>query len=479
MRSLHIFRQDLRVQDNTSLLETAKQSKELLPVFIFDRLVLDHFPDRDARLGFLVRTLQSLRKQLQEIWSDLYVFYGKSTEIVAHLLKTYEFDHVSWNRSYGRNSRERDNQIKWSCNTLGVSYQEHDDYLLAEPYDIKPMKVFSPYYRRWLRHPKRWDLLEAKELPWLPHIITQLSQESARIDLNNDQSDILNRIWWTDTPYRTVDLQPTRLRNIDMSNYPTDRNRPDLEGTSRMSPYIRHGLLSPRQILQEVVDTNLPWVTIEGWMITMNDKIFTNTYVSELAWREFRQQTAEHFPYSRNDAFLEKYQNLKRVNNKDWFKRWQDGTTGYPIVDAWMRELKATWWMHGRTRMIVASFLTKDLLIDRRRWRDHFKNYLLDHDENVNNWNWQWSASVGADPKPLRIFNPILQSQKYDPKGDYIRRRVPELANRHDKAIHDPIKYTLNEYYEPVVDHYVTSKYAKEIYYKNDELSEGLKKLYM
>jgi deoxyribodipyrimidine photo-lyase len=142
-----------------------------------------------------------------------------------------------------------------------------------------------------------------------------------------------------------------------------------------------------------------------------------------------------------------------------------------------MRQLKAENRMHGRTRMVVASFLCKDLLIDWRRWEEHFKNYLLDYDTNVNIGNRQWSASTWADPKPLRIFNPILQSAKYDPKWDYIRKRVPELGNRFDKAIHDPIKYTLNEYYPPVVDHYVTSKLAKEMYYKK-EPSEGLERLY-
>ncbi len=240
-----------------------------------------------------------------------------------------------------------------------------------------------------------------------------------------------------------------RVKEFEFCNYKDTRNFPYIDGSSKMSPYIRFGIISIRQLYNYVVSLGCP----------------DNTYISELAWREFWYHIIHHFPECREIEFQKKRRGLKWENNEEHLEAWKEGRTGYPIVDAGMRQLKEEGWMHGRVRMIVASFLTKDLLIDWRYGDRHFYDYLVDYDENVDIGNWQWSASVGADPKPLRIFNPILQSQRFDPECVYIKKYIPELKCEEIAKIHDPIKHKLN-YYEPIVDHYEATQYTKDVYNK-------------
>jgi len=192
----------------------------------------------------------------------------------------------------------------------------------------------------------------------------------------------------------------------------------------------------------------------------------SDTFISELAWREFWYHIMHYFPQTRELEFQEKRRNLKWINNEEWYEAWKEGKTGYPIVDAGMRQLKEEGWIHNRVRMIVASFLTKDLLVDWRLGDKHFFLCLMDYDENLDIGNWQWAASVGADPKQLRIFNPILQSERFDPDCKYIKKYIPELKNIPPEKIHNPLKCEL-PYYNPIVNHYEMSRLAKEIYYKN------------
>lgn len=210
--------------------------------------------------------------------------------------------------------------------------------------------------------------------------------------------------------------------------------------------------------------------------MSKDKELFKNVFVQELARRDFWNFAMHYFPETAHEAFNKKYKNIERINHNPRREARKTWTTWYPIIDAAMRQLHTEKRMHGRTRMIVASFLTKDLLIDRTRWEKHFRDHLLDYDSNINIGNRQRSASVGIDPKPLRIFNPILQSQKYDPDAEYILKRIPELKGQPIKAIHDPIKYDL-DYIEPVVDHYITSKLAKKMYYGED-INEEINKLF-
>jgi deoxyribodipyrimidine photo-lyase len=235
-----------------------------------------------------------------------------------------------------------------------------------------------------------------------------------------------------------------RFEKYIRASYDDTRNDLDKDGTSRLSPYLRHGVFSIRQIYNKA-----KWVS--------------ESYVSELAWREFWWQILYNFPNTKNQEFLEKYRFIEWDNNRDAFQAWCEGRTGYPVVDAAMHQLNETNWMHGRARMIVASFLTKDMHIDWRLWEQYFKEKLLDYDEAVNLWNWQWWASVWADPKPLRIFNPILQSEKFDKQAKYILHYLPELAKFSPKEIHNPLENKL-DYARTIVDHRIETKRAREIY---------------
>jgi len=247
-------------------------------------------------------------------------------------------------------------------------------------------------------------------------------------------------------PYFNIDFWSTRLKSFDFVHYEDYRNDLDKDGTSRLSVYLRFWIFSVREVYLKVRDVS-------------------HTYVSELAWREFWQHINYYFPYTKKYEFQEKRRNIAWRNDKILFEKWCNGETGYPIVDAAMKQLKETNWMHWRARMIVASFLTKDLLIDWRLWEAHFQKYLLDYDENVNFGNWQWSASVWADPKPLRIFSPILQSQKFDKNAKFIRKYLPSLEDEDLKAIHDPIENDLN-YIGIIVNHKEAQRLAREEYKK-------------
>lgn len=469
-RWLFIFRQDMRVFDNTWLRHAVQESDELIPLFIFDTSILDKFPKKDKRVWFLLDTLQVLQKQLQSLWWDLLIAHGKTQDELPKIVKTYNIQSLYRNRSYGTNSLHRDQKTKEWAAQHDVVWNEYDDYLLVEPENVQQMKVFTPFYKRRMGKQKRISCLEIDRLstPSLPEI----NWEKLKNDLPFEEQTV-----------RAPDGRKKPLDSFDFDAYDTRRNAPWESGTSRLSPYIRFGLISMRQLFKKQIERtiHLHWAE-ESWIIrqqewwheyvTMDKKVFKDTYISELARREFWQHIAHYFPESRHTEFLEKRQNLQRSNREDRFEARKEGKTWYPIVDAAMRQLKEENRMHGRTRMIVASFLTKDLLIDRRWWEKHFSDYLIDYDENVNIWNRQRSASVWADPKPLRIFNPILQSERYDPDAKYIKQRLPELEWVHASKLHDPLKNKLS-YVSPIVDHYHTSKLAR-LMYKHEpyELSE-------
>jgi deoxyribodipyrimidine photo-lyase len=241
-----------------------------------------------------------------------------------------------------------------------------------------------------------------------------------------------------------MDFWKERFENHIKKSYKEERNDLSLDGISRLSPYHRHWVFSIRQIYNKA-------------------KYTSESFVSELAWREFWHHIFYNFPNTKQEEFLEKYRDIKWSNDEYLFQKWCDGETWYPIVDAAMKQLNSTNWMHGRARMVVASFLTKDLHIDWRLWEQYFASKLLDYDEAINLWNWQWSASVWADPKPLRIFNPILQSQKFDSHAKYIKKYIPELQNQNLAAIHDPLEKNL-WYIRTIVDHREETRIAREIY---------------
>ncbi len=442
--SLFIFRQDFRIHDNRWFLEAIKLSKEVLPVFIFDENILSWFPIGSPVVWFIYDAVISLDKQLRQKWSYLHICFWKSEEIIKELIETYHIDALFHNESYGYNALQRDIKVKDLCKHYNIAHHAIHDFLIVPIEAIPPRKVFTPFYKLWSTHlnsnPQYIYVLPAPQKITSPQIGIGIEKEN--------HHTIYQKLHSPKNKFRPVELWKKRIEQFSFATYDDTRNIPSVDWSSKLSPYIRFWLLSPREVYQKA------------------KSVWANIYISELAWREFWQHIFYNFPYSRDLEFQEKRRNMPRKNNPNHFTAWQKWVTGYPLVDAGMRQLATENRMHNRVRMVVASFLTKDLLIDRRWWEKHFANLLIDYDTNVNIWNRQWSASVGADPKPLRIFSPMLQSERFDPECTYIKKRIPELRGIDPKKIHDPLKYDLG-YAKPIVDHYERSKLAKQIYMEN------------
>lgn len=448
MKTLFRFRQDLRLTDNTWLIQALYDSKEVVPVFIFDTDILDTFPKPDARLCFLINAVYHLQTQLQEQGSDLIITVGKATDLIPQLMQQYSCTALYHNRSYGYGSLTRDIVVQTSCSENGWIYKNFSDYLLVEPGDIEQRKVFTPFFNLWKKVEKRKP---SQELMLMPKLTDSVKSNWWDILYQ------LHTLWYLEKQYNNIEQISHLYRPIDswklrftqdFSNYDISRNTLWEDGTTKLSPYLRFWLVSIRQIYQHFCDQHTPWSEI---------------VISELARREFWHHVMHYFPETRSTSFQEKRRHIQRENNPMLFKMRCEWKTGYPIIDAAMRQLHQENWMHNRARMIVASFLTKDLLIDWTWWEHYFAEQLLDYDSAVNIGNRQRSASVGADPKPLRIFSPILQAQRFDPQAIYIKKYLPELADIPADRLHDPLSYRL-PYIAPIVDHAMAQRRAKEVY---------------
>ncbi len=444
--SLFIFRQDLRVHDNTGLLKAIRESEKILPIFIFDKTILAQFPAQDKRLSFILTALHELDKQLHAIWSHLTIYHGNPKKIIPQLVSQYNINALYRNESYGHSAIRRDAWIQNRCRTHAIACDASQDFLLV-PIDYTPArKVFTPFFKlRQTYFTENTPTIDNN----IPHTHTPKTEGISQAQLENildikAQHNTIQHHGDLSQP-RPINLWADRLASFDFRNYNETRNFPAIDGSSKLSPYMRFGIMSIREIYLKALEQD------------------AQVYISELAWREFWQHIYFNFSYSREVEFQEKRRHIKRDNNIEFFEARKNGMTWYPIVDAGMRQLKAENRMHNRVRMVVASFLTKDLLIDRRRGEKHFADYLLDYDTNVNIWNRQRAASVWADPKPLRIFSPMLQSSRFDAQCEYIKKRIPELADYSPKEIHAPLEHNL-WYVTPIVDHYVWSKKAKERY---------------
>lgn len=431
-KTIFWFRQDMRVQDNTGLFEAVHWSKEILPIFILDTNIIESFWGlTDKKFWFIREALDQVSSSLKALWGDkVIVLKWKPEEIIPELVRKYEIECIYTNTSYGTYGKQRDLRVADLCK---CAFESHKDFLLAEPHEVEQRKVFTPYY-------KLWQKLDFDTAELEIGILNQLETE--------EKTQASDYIKLEKHPYFTMEFGKQRLEKYIQSNYIDVRNDLDKDGTSRLSPYLRFWVFSVRQIYNRAKD-------------------ISETYVSEMAWREFWQQILYNFPGTKTTEFQEKRRHITWSQDEIMFNKWCTWETGYPIVDAAMKQLNETNWMHGRARMVVASFLTKDMHIDWRLWEQYFKKMLLDYDEAVNIGNWQWSASVWADPKPLRIFNPILQSEKFDKQAIYIKKYLPEVALESIKAIHNPLEIPLT-YREPIVDHRIETRVARELYKNPD-----------
>jgi len=415
------FRRDLRLQDNAGLYHALKESTEVIPVFIFDTEILDRLEDKsDRRVAFIHQTLNDLKNQLDEIGSSLLVLHGNPVEI----FKTIQPNAVYTNHDYEPYGRKRDEKVKRILERKGSSYKTFKDQVIFEKNEVtkddgSPYTVFTPYSKKWK---SQVNTFYTKSYPTEKY--TGNFKKVSALPIPALESVGFNSISFS-FPDRII-------RTAIIQKYDTQRDFPGIESTSRLSIHLRFGTVSIRKLVQIARKKNEVWL-------------------NELIWRDFYHMILWYFPEVETKAFKPSYDRILWNNNPGDFQAWCNGQTGYPIVDAGMRELNETGFMHNRVRMIVASFLTKHLLIDWRWGEAYFAQKLLDFDLAANNGGWQWAAGCGCDAAPyFRVFNPYLQTEKFDPDLQYIRKWVPEFQSP--------------TYPKPIVDHAMARERVLNVY---------------
>jgi len=436
------FRRDLRVHDHPGLAHALERHGRVVPLFILDDRILEGRWPSPNRQWFLAGALRSLAAELERRGATLTVRRGDPAHIVPDLASELGAASIVVSRDYTPYGRRRDEAVRAAVEGRGVSFHEAPGVLVQEPEavlrnDGTPFSVFSPFLRRWLDLPMRRALAAPTSIPdGTPSAMQRRSTELARFS-----SEARPTADPAAMPEATLPAARERLaqwaQSAALDDYEGGRDRLDLAGTSRLSQDLRFGLLSPVQVLQRCA----------------GDGPGRDRFRSEIGWRDFHAHMLWHRPRLARESFRAFGDRVWGTPDPSLVEAWKAGRTGYPVVDAAMRQLKATGWMPNRARMIVASFLTKHLLVDWRVGEAHFMTHLLDGDPASNNGNWQWAASVGTDPQPyFRIFNPTTQGRRFDPAGAYVRRWVPELAAGPDldgAAVHEPRP---NAYVPPVVD---------------------------
>jgi deoxyribodipyrimidine photo-lyase len=473
MNAILWFRLDLRLADNPALQAAAKHGGAVIPVFIWAPDEESPWEPGGASRWWLHHSLLSLQTSLKEAGARLIIRRGETLPTLRKLAKETNANAVFWNRRYEPAVIARDKTIKETLRAEGIHAESFNAALLNEPWTIanqsgKPFQVFTPFWKHCLAKTESPKPLPApKELPAPPQWPATLALKELQLEPKLNWASGFPKVWHPGEPGAVAQLN-SFLKN-GISNYPTDRDRPDHAGTSRLSPHLHFGEISPRQI----------WHSIEEAAAKSGHgaaAVREGRYLAEIGWREFSHHLLFHFPKTPLHPLRPDFDKFPWHSDKKSLQAWQRGNTGYPIVDAGMRELWATGWMHNRVRMIVASFLVKDLLIpwtDGARW---FWDTLVDADLAQNTLGWQWSAGCGADAAPyFRIFNPITQGEKFDPRGDYVRRWCPELTNVPDNWLHQPWRAPSDilakarvilgkDYPEPLVNHTIAREVALEAF---------------
>jgi len=429
---IHWFRRDLRVSDNTAFSEATRRAERVIPAFVLEDAFRTGPDVGAARAAFLLQALESLRKNLEALGYPLIFRAGKSVEVIPRLAKELGAEAVFANRRYEPYALARDNKIFNELNAMGVGFEVFKDSVAWEEREIltqagNPFTVFTPYSKAWRTRaipPPRLRLGPAK-LPPLPGIPSD--------PLPLDPAELghpLKQEIQAAGEHAALEALKKFLAG-PVYDYAELRNFPAVDGTSNLAGHLRCGTIGVRAIY-----ARLKAARDAG---TAGQQRNCDVWLSELIWREFYLQILANFPHVAKGAFRPEYDKLEWSNNEEHFQAWCAGMTGYPIVDAAMRCLNTTGSMHNRLRMIVAMFLTKDLLIHWQRGERYFMRQLVDGDMAANNGGWQWSAGTGTDAAPyFRIFNPVSQGEKFDAGGKFVRRWVPELASVPDDLIHQP-----------------------------------------
>lgn len=422
------FRRDLRLDDNVGFYKALHGKHPVLPLFIFDTEILDELPENDARVTFIFDTLQKMRKELQEHGSSLAMYHGTPKAVFEQVVSDFNVQNVITNHDYEPYARQRDEEIQSFLKEKDIGFYTYKDQVIFEKDEVvkddgDPYVVYTPYMKKWK---ETFDADSHLTIYYTSQHMGNLLQHSR-----------LPNVSLSDMGFSTAslkvpdyDVTPTTLEE-----YEDTRNFPAQEGTSRLGPHLRFGTVSIRKMMKKALAAE------------------NETFWEELIWREFFMQILWHYPETVDTAFRKKYDRVEWRNNKSDFEKWKQGKTGYPLVDAGMRQLNTIGYMHNRVRMVVASFLCKHLLIDWRWGEAYFAEKLLDYEQSSNVGNWQWAAGSGVDAQPyFRIFNPTTQIDKFDKDKKYINEWVDEYAS--------------DTYPEKMVDHKEARERALDTYKK-------------
>jgi len=422
------FRRDLRLHDNAGLYYALRSENPVVPVFIFDKIILDDLDNKhDGRLMFIHQTIEGIQKELRELGSDILVIYGKPEEVWKDLVDKYDIAVVYTNTDYEPYATERDTAVSKILRTKEAQLKAYKDQVIFEKKEIltgqdTPYTVFTPYSRMWKQKSNDFYLSSYPTIKYFKNFFKWKGSEIPTLSEMGFEK--------TDTDFPSSEVPEDLLKN-----YNKERDFPALEATSRIGIHLRFGTVSIRELAREAQQ-------------------HSGTFLNELIWRDFYQQILSNFPHvGKGKAFRAPYDDIEWGYDKEAFQKWCDGKTGYPLVDAGMRQLNAIGFMHNRVRMVTASFLSKHLLINWRLGEAYFAEKLLDYDLAANNGGWQWAVGSGTDAAPyFRIFNPEAQAKKFDPKEEYIKKWVPE--------------YGTDEYPEPMVDHKMARERCLKAYKK-------------
>ncbi|MDC1283955.1 DNA photolyase family protein [Saprospiraceae bacterium] len=419
--NLFWFRRDLRLNDNAGLYHALKSDFPVIPIFIFDTHILDNLPCEDARVEFIHNVLTDLDTQLQTLGASLQVYYGNPIEVWSDIIKEYKISEVYTNHDFEPYAISRDAAVKDMLVTNDVGFRTYKDHVIFEKDEITkadglPYSVFTPYKNKWLA--KVEDRRNEKGLSYYFKSYPTANYNDNFAKGITSKSVSLKKMGFEKT---SIKVPSTDVAQGIIKKYEAQRNFPAIDGTSRLGIHFRFGTVSIREKARKAQD-------------------LSSVYLSELIWRDFYATILYHNPKVVTESYRTKYDRIEWLNNEKDFEAWKNGMTGYPLVDAGIRELNATGYMHNRVRMLVASFLTKHLLIDWRWGEAYFAEKLLDFDLASNNGGWQWASGSGTDAAPyFRIFSPMAQLEKFDKQRKYVRTYIPELGT--------------DKYPKPIVDH--------------------------
>ncbi|HEY9598846.1 MAG TPA: FAD-binding domain-containing protein, partial [Cyanophyceae cyanobacterium] len=466
-------RRDLRISDNIGLVAARQKSQKVVGVFCFDPNILNRDDVAPARVTYMMSSLQLLQESYTQAGTQLLILHANPAQAIPSLATALNAKAVIWNWDVEPYAKKRDRAVADALKEKGIAVHNFWDQLLHPPDEIfsgsrTPYTVYTPFWKNWITKSKTEPVEPLKKAEGLNPEELSTAKNAGIIDLPaaKDLGYVWGNLLLLKPGEAAAQKQLEEFCKSTINEYQEQRNFPSGDGTSKLSAALKFGTIGIRTVWNAAK---------EAYTSHRSDDVRDSiqTWQQELAWREFYQHAMYHFPELAEGSYRDTFKTFPWDNNQEFFQAWCEGKTGYPIVDAAMRQMNETGWMHNRCRMIVASFLTKDLIIDWRWGEKYFMQKLYDGDLSANNGGWQWSASSGMDPKPLRIFNPASQAQKFDPQGKYIREWLPELQSVDTQLlltgkISDNQRKALG-YPTPIVDHNQQQREFKQRYQQQKE----------